>query len=161
MSAKNLLPRLIPLKAGSSNHHARCIAVPSRLRAQPSSSRPLDGLRITIKDMFDIKGLRTSLGSREYLALCPRASATAPAVETLIKAGVEVLGITKMCAMVGIQHPVQCVDFPAPFNPRGDGYQSPSGGNNGQAAAVAAYDWLDIAIGTDCNTFPSPVDWAA
>lgn len=102
--------------------------------------------------MFNIKGLRTSLGSREYLALYPTASETAPAIETLISAGVEILGISKMCSMVGIQHPLHWVDFSAPFNPRGDGYQSPSGGNSGQAAAIAAYEWLDIGIGTDGRT---------
>ncbi|EWG41130.1 hypothetical protein FVEG_15234 [Fusarium verticillioides 7600] len=33
----------------------------------------------------------------------------------------------------------------------GDGYQSPAGSSSGSAAAVAAYDWLDCAIGTDTS----------
>lgn len=35
--------------------------------------------------------------------------------------------------------------------PRGDGYRSVAGSNSGcaAAAAVATYDWLDFAIGTD------------
>ncbi|KAF5622384.1 amidase signature domain protein [Fusarium tjaetaba] len=43
------------------------------------------------------------------------------------------------------------VDYPTAFNPRGDGYQSPAGSSSGSAAAVAAYDWLDCAIGTDTS----------
>ena len=40
-------------------------------------------------------------------------------------------------------------DYLAPFNPRGDSYQSPSSSSAGSAAASAAYPWLDFAIGTD------------
>lgn len=47
--------------------------------------------------------------------------------------------------------PTQCIDVSAPFNPRGDGYLSPSGGSSGQATAVAAYEWVDFAIGSDCE----------
>jgi Asp-tRNA(Asn)/Glu-tRNA(Gln) amidotransferase A subunit family amidase len=36
-----------------------------------------------------------------------------------------------------------------PFNPRGDGYQTPSSSSSGSAAAAAGYDWLDFTIGTD------------
>ena len=37
----------------------------------------------------------------------------------------------------------------APFNPRGDSYQSPSSSSTGSAVASAAYPWLDFTIGTD------------
>ena len=40
-------------------------------------------------------------------------------------------------------------DYLAPFNPRGDSYQSPSSSSAGSAAASAAYPWLDFTIGTD------------
>ena len=40
-------------------------------------------------------------------------------------------------------------DYLAPFNPRGDGYQSPSSSSSGSAVASAAYPWLDFTIGTD------------
>lgn len=33
-----------------------------------------------------------------------------------------------------------------------DGYQSPGGGSSGSASAIAAYEWLDIAIGTDSES---------
>ncbi len=40
-------------------------------------------------------------------------------------------------------------DYLAPFNPRGDSYQSPSSSSSGSAVASAAYPWLDFSIGTD------------
>lgn len=36
-----------------------------------------------------------------------------------------------------------------PTNPRGDGFQKPSGSSSGSAAACASYPWLDFALGTD------------
>ena len=47
------------------------------------------------------------------------------------------------------EDPTEAVDFQAPYNPRGDGYQSPVGSSSGSAAAIAAYDWLDFTIGSD------------
>ena len=41
------------------------------------------------------------------------------------------------------------IDYKAPFNPRGDSYQSPSSSSTGSAVAAAAYPWLDFTIGTD------------
>lgn len=134
------------------NHTARSVAVPSRLRTEKSSTFPLSGMRITVKDMFQIEGFRNSLGSRAYLDLYPPAASTAPAIQKLVESGAVVLGFTQLCSMVGTTDPTQCIDFQAPFNPRGDGYQSPSGGSNGQPAAIAAYGWLDIAIGSDCES---------
>lgn len=51
--------------------------------------------------------------------------------------------------MMGKADPKDCIDYLDAFNPRGDGYQFPSGGSSGSAAVVAAYDWLDLSIGTD------------
>lgn len=52
--------------------------------------------------------------------------------------------------MIASEESLEAADFRAPFNPRGDGYQSPAGSNSGSAAAVAS-DWLDCAIGTDTS----------
>jgi Asp-tRNA(Asn)/Glu-tRNA(Gln) amidotransferase A subunit family amidase len=41
------------------------------------------------------------------------------------------------------------VDYVAPFNSRGDGYQDPGSSSAGPGAAIGAYPWLDIALGTD------------
>ncbi|GAP82416.1 putative glutamyl-tRNA amidotransferase subunit A [Rosellinia necatrix] len=110
---------------------------------------PLSDVRIAVKDIFDICGIRTSLGSRDYLRSGSPALKTSPAVQLLVDSGANIVGLTKICSMVLLQHPTQCIDFSAPFNPRGDGYQSPSGGSSGQAAAVSSYAWLDAAISSD------------
>jgi len=41
------------------------------------------------------------------------------------------------------------VDQLCPFNIRGDGYQDPAASSSGPGAALGAYDWMDIAIGSD------------
>jgi len=51
--------------------------------------------------------------------------------------------------MISREDPVEAVDFQAPWNPRGDGYQSPVGSSSGSAAGIASYDWLDVTIGSD------------
>ena len=127
------------------------IAVPSRLCVRDPRSLPLQGVRITVKEIFNMQGLRTGLGSRAYTELYPPAPATSPAIQRLLDAGAEVLGMSKMCPMVLKAPPTQCIDVSAPFNPRGDGYHSPSGGSSGQAAAVANYPWLDFAVASDCG----------
>ena len=48
-----------------------------------------------------------------------------------------------------MEHPTQSVDYQAPFNPRGDGYLIAGGSSGGNAAAIAAYEWLDIALCSD------------
>jgi Asp-tRNA(Asn)/Glu-tRNA(Gln) amidotransferase A subunit family amidase len=47
------------------------------------------------------------------------------------------------------EEPVDYIDFEAPWNPRADGHQSSGGSSSGSAAACAAYEWLDIAMGAD------------
>jgi len=44
----------------------------------------------------------------------------------------------------------------APFNPRGDGYQTPAGSSKGAAAALSGYEWLDFAFATDGNYVLGP-----
>lgn len=63
-----------------------------------------------------------------------------------------------MASFAATEEPVECVDFQAPWNPRADGYQSPAGSSSGSGAAIASYDWLDIAIGSDSKRYPSCYD---
>ncbi len=48
--------------------------------------------------------------------------------------------------------PEKCIDYFPPWNPRGDGYQGPSGSSSGTGSSAAGYDWLDIALGTDSQS---------
>lgn len=50
------------------------------------------------------------------------------------------MGKAKLQAMIMREEPLECVEFTAPFNPRGDEYWVPSGSSNGSAAAIGSYD---------------------
>jgi Asp-tRNA(Asn)/Glu-tRNA(Gln) amidotransferase A subunit family amidase len=58
-----------------------------------------------------------------------------------------------MNSLANWEEPTEYIDYQAPWNPRADRYQSPGGSSTGSASAIAAYDWLDIAIGTDSKAF--------
>lgn len=64
------------------------IAVPSRLYFEPPSpAHPLSGLRFGVTDVFDIKGLKTSAGSKVYHRFYPKRDETAPIIAHLVKLG--------------------------------------------------------------------------
>jgi hypothetical protein len=76
--------------------------------------------------------------------------ASADFVKDLVSKGAVIIGKTKLCAFASAEEPTdQWIDYHCPFDPRGDGYQSPSGSTTGGAAALAGYPWLDVSIGTD------------
>lgn len=137
------------LDVTSSSQQALQVAVPSRMCFAASPVRPLNGMRVAVKDVFDIKGMRTSLSSRAYLELQRPSEETAKAIRNLVEAGSLIIGSTKLCSLISKEDPTEAVDYSAPFNARADGYQSPNGSSSGSAAAIGAYDWLDVAIGTD------------
>ncbi|KAJ3457158.1 hypothetical protein MRS44_014299 [Fusarium solani] len=111
---------------------------------------PLAGVRLGVKDVFDIQGLKTSNGNRAWYHLYPAANRAAPAVQNLLDAGAAIVGKMKTSQFAnGESATADWVDYHAPFNPRGDGYQDPSSSSAGPAAGVAAYPWLDIALGSD------------
>ena len=58
-----------------------------------------------------------------------------------------------MNSLANWEEPTEYIDYQAPWNPRADRYQSPGGSSTGSATAIAADDWLDIAIGTDRKAF--------
>ena len=130
---------------------ALSIAVPSRLYyPPPTEDMPLSGKRFGVKDLYDLKGVRTSGGSRAYRDLVDPASDSAPALQKLIDMGAVVIGKTKTTQFaLGERPTADYVDQLAPFNPRGDGYQHPQGSSAGTGAGLASYDWLDIAMGSD------------
>jgi hypothetical protein len=61
------------------------------------------------------------------------------------------VGKAKLQAMIMREEPLEAVEFTAPFNPRGDGYQVPSGSSHGSAAGIGSYEWLDFSIGSDSS----------
>ncbi|GAP92178.1 putative amidase [Rosellinia necatrix] len=128
----------------------RAIAVPSRLYSPPTPARPLNGLRITVKDNYHLAGVHSTLGSRSWTKLYGAQDSTAPFVRQLVDLGAVIVGKTKMGAYAGSEVPPEkTIDYLAPWNPRADGYQGPSGSSSGAGASVASYEWIDLALGTD------------
>jgi Asp-tRNA(Asn)/Glu-tRNA(Gln) amidotransferase A subunit family amidase len=130
---------------------ALSIAVPSRLYyPPPTEDKPLSGKRLGVKDIYDLKGVRTSGGNRAYRDLTKPAITSALALQKLIDMGAVVIGKTKTTQFaLGEKPTADYVDQLAPFNPRGDGYQHPQGSSAGTGAGLASYEWMDIATGSD------------
>lgn len=125
------------------------VAAPARL--QKSSARPLGGLRFVVKDMFDVQGLTTTLFNKAFYEIKQPPTFTASCVQRLVHVGADLLATTKMSSMISREEPTEAIDYQSPFNPRGDGYQSPAGSSSGGAAAVAAYEGLDFAVSEDSS----------
>ncbi|KAK5144819.1 hypothetical protein LTR04_001462, partial [Oleoguttula sp. CCFEE 6159] len=126
------------------------VAVPSRLYFKPTAEKPLAGVRLGVKDIYNVKGLRTSNGNRAWYHLYPAAIASAVSIQRLVDAGAVIVGKMKTSQFAnGEQATADWVDYHSPFNPRGDGYQDPSSSSSGPGAAAGAYPWLDLTIGSD------------
>ncbi len=130
------------------------VAVPSRHYFKQSNEKPLNGLRIAIKDIYDLNGIRTAASNRAFRDLYPPRKRSAKIIQKLIDDGAIIVGKTKTTTFADRELATQdWIDTHSPFNPRGDGYIWGGGSSTGSAAAVAAYDWLDFAIGSDSETF--------
>lgn len=126
------------------------IGVPSRLYYTKTDSQPLAGVRVGVKDIFDIAGVKSSLGNRAYYDFYPPRNSTATAVQRLIDAGAVIVGKMKTSQFAnGETATGDWVDYHSPFNARGDGYQDPSSSSAGPGAGIGSYDWLDLGLGSD------------
>lgn len=136
------------------------IAVSSRLKSGEQPRSPIDGWRVVVKDNFHIAGVPTSLCNRAYRNTFAPPKETAKCLQVLTNQHAVIVGKTKLNPFGVWVEPTEYVDYQAPWNPRADGYQSPGGSSTGSASAIAAYEWLDIAIGTDStSTFPHSFDY--
>ncbi|CEJ82024.1 hypothetical protein VHEMI02116 [[Torrubiella] hemipterigena] len=139
-----------PLAAQTATSGTLTIGVPSRLYYTRTQDKPLAGVRIGVKDLYHLKGAKTSNGNKAWYNLYPPAEETSPVIQRLIDAGAIIVGLQTPTQFAnGDTYAGDWVDYKSPFNPRGDGYQIPSGSSSGAGASVAAYDWLDIAVGSD------------
>lgn len=89
--------------------------------------------------------------NKAYLEFYPPAKATAKAIAHVVGGGASIVGKTKLSSFLSREEATESVDYQTAWNPRADGYQTPGGSSSGSAVAVAAYDWIDIGIGTDTN----------
>ena len=126
------------------------VALPSRLYYTKTASKPLAGVRIGIKDIFDIAGVGTSNGNRAFYSLYPPRNETALVVQRLIDAGAILVGKMKTSQFAdGEVATADWVDYHEPFNPRGDGYQDTSSSSSGPGSGAGNYPWLDLTLGSD------------
>jgi len=127
------------------------IPVPSRIHWW-ADSRPLAGLRVAVKDLYDMKGMQTSGGSQAWIKVTPIANDTAVCIQQLVDLGAALVGKFKLAQFASGANPWDWVDEHYPFNPRGDGYLTCSASSSGGGCSVAAYEWLDNAIGSDTGS---------
>lgn len=106
---------------------------------------PLDGLPVSVKDLFDIAGQVTRAGSRVLEWQSP-ATVDAPAVARLREAGAVLLGRTNMTEFaysgLGLNP-----HFGTPLSPVGEGLIA--GGSSAGAAVSVALGMAVAALGTD------------
>ncbi|WP_048708158.1 amidase family protein [Microvirga massiliensis] len=105
----------------------------SEHRIDRGEARPLEGLVVTIKDSFDVAGLRSTAGAPIYRDRVPETDATA--VARLRSAGAVILGKSNVPAFTAdfqTNNPI----FGASTNPH-DTARSPGGSSGGAAAAIA------------------------
>jgi amidase len=107
---------------------------------------PLAGLSLAVKDIFDVKGLKTGAGNPVRAAETPPARSTASAVQLLLNAGARFAGKTQtdefaFSLMGSNRH------FPRPVNSAATNRLT-GGSSSGSAAAVPA-GLVDIACGSD------------
>ncbi len=126
------------------------VGVPSRLYYTKTADKPLAGVRLGVKDIFQLAGVKASNGNRAWYGLYPPNEVTGTAVQRLIDAGAVIIGLEMPSQFAnGASPTADWVDYHSPFNPRADGYQDPASSSSGAGASIGSYDWLDLAIGSD------------
>ena len=117
-----------------------------RVRRAPAGSGPLEELTFAVKDLIDVAGTVTGGGNPDWARRQPPATASAPVVERLLRAGAGLVGKTVTdelaFSLEGENH-----HLGTPINPRAPD-RLPGGSSSGSAVAVAA-GLADLALGTD------------
>ena len=107
---------------------------------------PLSGMGVAVKDLYAVAGQRVGAGNPTYLAEAPIQEHSAPAVQRLLEAGADVIGIAQTdefaYSLAGAN-----AHYGTPPNPRAPG-RVPGGSSSGPASAVASTQ-ATIGLGTD------------
>ncbi|CAJ2512020.1 Uu.00g076450.m01.CDS01 [Anthostomella pinea] len=70
----------------------------------------------------------------------------------IVDLGGVLMGKFKLAQFASGANPWEWQDEHYPFNPRGDGWLTCSASSSGGGCSIAAYDWLDFAIGSDTGS---------
>lgn len=117
-----------------------------RIDQTPSHEGPLTGLRLAVKDMFDIAGYATRAGNPDWAATHPLPVRTAACVQALCQAGAQLVGKTHTDELAYSLNGAN-THYGTPINPVVPD-RLPGGSSSGSAVAVANGD-ADIGLGTD------------
>jgi Asp-tRNA(Asn)/Glu-tRNA(Gln) amidotransferase A subunit family amidase len=101
---------------------------------------------MVVKDLLDVAGIATGAGNPDWLAAAAPAAATAPAVQRLLDAGVDLVGRSHTDELAFSLSGTN-VHYGTPANPAAPG-RIPGGSSSGSASAVAA-GLADLGVGTD------------
>lgn len=114
----------------------------------PQSSSRLEGMRLAVKDVFDVASLRTGAGNPVWWQGQTAAENSAFAVSALLTAGAEWVGKTVTdelaYSLTGAN-----IHYGTPSNPAAPNHL-PGGSSSGSAVAVAG-GHADIGLATDCG----------
>lgn len=117
-----------------------------RLRLPPLGIGPLNGLKVAVKDIFDIEGQVTGCGNPDWARGHETAERHAEAVMRLLRAGAELVGKT-ITDELAYSLNGRNAHFGAPANPEAPG-RICGGSSSGSASAVAG-GLCDVALGSD------------
>ena len=106
----------------------------------------LNGLKFLVKDMCDIKGLKTSCGNPDFFNNCNPANDYAPFLKNILNEGASLNGIT-VCDEFFYSLIGENKHYGTPVNLNANGCV-PGGSSSGSAAALTT-DLYDFSIGSD------------
>ncbi|KAI1086009.1 amidase signature domain-containing protein [Rostrohypoxylon terebratum] len=99
-----------------------------------------------------MRGVKTTGQNRSYAKVYGPRERNAACIQRLLDMGVEIVGKVKGTQFASGEQPTaDWIEYSCPWNPRGDGYLSPRGSSTGSGVAIAGYEWLDVAIGSDTS----------
>ncbi|RWE76220.1 MAG: amidase [Mesorhizobium sp.] len=107
---------------------------------------PLAGLRLAVKDIYDVAGYRTGCGNPQKYEEAHAASRTAQAVQAILDAGARFVGKTQTDELAFSLFG-QNAHFPYPVNPAAP--DRVTGGSSSGSAAAVAGGLANIATGSD------------
>ncbi|MDO6840888.1 amidase [Paraglaciecola chathamensis] len=114
--------------------------------AKQADNLMLSGVSLAVKDLFHIKGLPTTAGNPDWLASHPTPLHTAPAVETLLENGAQLVGKT-ITDELAYSLNGQNIHYGTPFNISAPD-RIPGGSSSGSAVAVREGS-AQVGLGTD------------
>lgn len=109
----------------------------ARARDGETATGPLHGIPVAVKDVIDVAGAPSGMGSPIYTGYVPFADAAC--VAALRSAGAVILGKTVTAEFAGV--------FPGPTTHPAAPERTPGGSSSGSAAAVADH-MVSVALGT-------------